>query len=465
MQLLTEELIKDLLARQRQFFSRGATLSYDFRRASLLKLKAAILNHQTELEEALYKDLGKNRQESYTSEIGFVLAEITHTLKHLRRWMRPVRAKSTMSLFLSSSRAEKVPYGSVLIIGPFNYPFQLLVEPLVAAVAAGNCAVLCPSELTPNTSAVIKSLINAAFAPEYILCTDGGIENNSKLIASRFDKIFFTGSINVGKIVMRAAADNLAPVTLELGGKSPVIVTDKANLPVACERIAWGKFMNAGQTCVAPDYVFVKREIMGDFLSTLESTVKRMYGDDIFCNRDYGRIVNARHTERLAAILSKDGKYLAFGGEVKKEERFISPSVLCPPDTESAECMKDEIFGPILPVFAYDNLDEAISYINSKEKPLALYIFSEDKGECGYILKRTSSGGVSINDTVSHIINPNLPFGGIGYSGMGNYHGEYGFMNFTHLRAVLRRSTKFRSSLAHPPFSDKKLKTIKKYVK
>lgn len=465
MEILTEEYIKDLLSWQRQFFSGGDTLLYDFRRTSLLKLRAAILNHQTELEEALFKDLGKSRQESYTSEIGFVLAEITHTLKHLKRWMRPVKAKSTMSLFLSSSRTEKVPYGSVLIIGPFNYPFQLLVEPLVAAVAAGNCAVLCPSELTPNTSEVIKRLINTTFAPEYILCTDGGIENNSKLIASRFDKIFFTGSINVGKIVMRAAADNLVPVTLELGGKSPVIVTGKANLSVACERIAWGKFMNAGQTCVAPDYVFVKRELMGDFLSTLESTIKRMYGDDISENRDYGRIVNARHTDRLATILSKDEKYLTFGGEIRKEEKFIAPSILCPADIESAECMKDEIFGPILPVFAYDKLDDAISYINSKEKPLALYIFSEDKGECEYILKRTCSGGVSINDTVSHIINPNLPFGGIGYSGMGNYHGEYGFMNFTHLRAVLKRSTKFRSALAHPPFSDKKLKTIKKYVK
>ena len=355
--------------------------------------------------------------------------------------------------------------GSVLIIGPFNYPFQLLIEPLVAALAAGNTAVLSPSELTPHTAAVIKELISDTFPPEHVFCSDGGIENNDKLLHSRFDKIFFTGSIPVGKIVMRAAAENLIPVTLELGGKSPVIVTPSSKLNVACERIAWGKFMNAGQTCVAPDYVFVHRSIFDDFLKTFRGTVRRFYGEDIRRNADYGRIVNERHMKRLVGILEKDADAVAFGGEYDLASRFLAPTVLCPKDISHAACMQEEIFGPILPVFPYDDLDEALSFIRSSEKPLALYLFGEDKRELDAILKNTSSGGVSINDTVSHIIHPDLPFGGVGQSGMGNYHGEFGFLCFTHLRSVLTRSTRIRMDLAYPPFSDKKLKTIKKYMK
>ena len=465
MELLTNDFIQALLSRQRQFFSENRTLSLASRKAALYKLKSAVLARQAALERALAEDLGKHRQECYTSEIGFVLAEITHTCKHLKSWMRPIRKRAPMSLFLSSGRIEKQPLGSVLIIGPFNYPFQLLIEPLVAALAAGNTAVLSPSELTPHTAAVIKELIADTFPPEYVFCSDGGIENNDKLLHSRFDKIFFTGSIPVGKIVMRAAAENLIPVTLELGGKSPVIVTPSSKLNVACERIAWGKFMNAGQTCVAPDYVFVHRSIFDDFLKTFRKTVRRFYGEDIRRNADYGRIVNERHMKRLVGILEKDADAVAFGGEYDLASRFLAPTVLCPKDISHAACMQEEIFGPILPVFPYDDLDEALSFIRSSEKPLALYLFGEDKREIDAILKNTSSGGVSINDTVSHIIHPDLPFGGVGQSGMGNYHGEFGFLCFTHLRSVLTRSTRIRMDLAYPPFSDKKLKTIKKYMK
>ncbi len=465
MELLTNDFIQALLSRQRQFFSENRTLSLASRKAALYKLKSAVLARQAELERALAEDLGKHRQECYTSEIGFVLAEITHTCKHLKSWMRPVRKRAPMSLFLSSGRIEKQPLGSVLIIGPFNYPFQLLIEPLVAALAAGNTAVLSPSELTPHTAAVIKELIADTFPPEYVFCSDGGIENNDKLLHSRFDKIFFTGSIPVGKIVMRAAAENLIPVTLELGGKSPVIVTPSSKLNVACERIAWGKFMNAGQTCVAPDYVFVHRSIFDDFLKTFRGTVRRFYGEDTRRNADYGRIVNERHMKRLVGILEKDADAVAFGGEYDLASRFLAPTVLCPKDISHAACMQEEIFGPILPVFPYDDLDEALSFIRSSEKPLALYLFGEDKREIDAILKNTSSGGVSINDTVSHIIHPDLPFGGVGQSGMGNYHGEFGFLCFTHLRSILTRSTRIRMDLAYPPFSDKKLKTIKKYMK
>ncbi len=465
MELLTEERVREILAEQRKFFAGGKTLSLSYRKENLLRLKNAILAHQSQLEEALSKDLGKSRQESYSSEIGFVLSEITHTLNHLAKWMKPDRIKSPMTVFLSKSRVEKQPYGSVLIIGPFNYPFQLLVEPLVAALSAGNCAVLSPSELTPHTAEVIRNLIAGTFPPEYVFCAEGGVENNTVLLHSRFDKIFFTGSTNVGKIVMRAAAENLVPVTLELGGKSPVIIGESAKLDTACERIVWGKFMNAGQTCVAPDYVFVPKKIFKNFVEQLKETIVRFYGEDIRNNPDYGRIVNERHFNRLESMLGEDKPYIVFGGETDRSARFIGPTLVCPSDLSKAACMREEIFGPILPIFAYEKSDDVLAYINGQEKPLALYIFSEDAREISDILKRTSSGGAAINDTVSHIINPNLPFGGVGYSGMGNYHGKYGFLDFTHLRSVLKRSTRFKLRVAFPPFSQKKLNALKKYMK
>lgn len=340
-----------------------------------------------------------------------------------------------------------------------------MIEPLVAAISAGNCAVLSPSELTPNTAEVIQNMIGQTFPSEYVFCAEGGIENNTVLLRSRFDKIFFTGSTNVGKIVMRAAAENLVPVTLELGGKSPGIIGESAKLQIACERIVWGKFMNAGQTCVAPDYIFVSKQIFADFIEKLKETIVRFYGEDIRNNPDYGKIVNARHFKRLTGMLEQDKSFIAFGGESDEEARFIGPTVLCPANTEIAACMKEEIFGPLLPVFPYESMEEVLSFINRNDKPLAMYVFSEDKKEISYILKHTSSGGVSVNDTVSHIINPNLPFGGVGYSGMGNYHGEYGFLNFTHLRSVLKRSTRFQLRVAYPPFTQKKLNALKKYMK
>lgn len=379
--------------------------------------------------------------------------------------MKPDPIKSPMTVFLSKSYVDKQPYGSVLIVGPFNYPFQLLIEPLVAAISAGNCAVLSPFELTPNTAEVIQNMIGQTFPSEYVFCAEGGIENNTVLLRSRFDKIFFTGSTNVGKIVMRAAAENLVPVTLELGGKSPVIIGESAKLQIACERIVWGKFMNAGQTCVAPDYIFVSKQIFADFIEKLKETIVRFYGEDIRNNPDYGKIVNARHFKRLTGMLEQDKSFIAFGGESDEEARFIGPTVLCPANTEIAACMKEEIFGPLLPAFPYESMEEVLSFINRNDKPLAMYVFSEDKKEISYILKHTSSGGVSVNDTVSHIINPNLPFGGVGYSGMGNYHGEYGFLNFTHLRSVLKRSTRFQLRVAYPPFTQKKLNALKKYMK
>lgn len=462
---ITDDIVETLLAGQKKLFASGVTQSCRYRMAQLEKLKQSVLLHEKEISDALAEDLGKSRQESYLTEIGFVLSEITFALRKIKKWMKPVFVRSPLAVFPAKSFIEKQPYGSVLIMGPYNYPFQLLFAPLVAAIAAGNCAVLSPSELTPAVSAVMQKIIHCTFDREYIFCSDGGIENNKALLKGRFDKIFFTGSVNVGKIVMKAAAENLIPVTLELGGKSPVIVDKTAKLDIACERIAWGKFMNAGQTCVAPDYVFVHKSIYPQFIETLTGKIRKFYGEDPKNNPDYGRIVNERHILRLQSALTEDADAIVFGGECDLKSRYIAPSVLCPKDCSSSACMKEEIFGPLLPVFAYGDLRKVLEYINGREKPLALYVFSEDKKIVKEILAKTSSGGVSVNDTISHIINPNLPFGGVGHSGMGSYHGEAGFLAFSHMRSILKRSSRVRITLAYPPFSEKKLKRARKIIK
>lgn len=462
--LFTEIEIKELLQKQKQYFQAGNTFPYEFRAKQLSTLKQAILKYKPQLEKALYEDLGKSNFESYTSEIGFVLSSITHALHDLKKWMKPERKKAPLSLLFTKSKVIKQPYGCVYIIGPYNYPFQLLIEPLIGAIAAGNCAVLSPSELTPNVSAVIMKMIEEAFPAEYVCCVDGGVENNTLLLHSEFDYIFFTGSVGVGKIVMQAAAKNLIPVTLELGGKSPVIIEKSANLKLACERILWGKLMNAGQTCVAPDYVFVPTDMKAEFLKQLTGTLKKFYGQNAQESKDFGRIVNQRHVQRLKRIIDADKQYLFAGGTVNEENRYIEPTILCPENTDAA-CMQEELFGPILPVLEYNDLSQVLSYINAHPKPLALYIFSENKTLIDEIIAKTSSGGVSINDTVSHIINPNLPFGGVGTSGMGNYHGEYSFRTFSHHRSVLQKTTRFSQDLIYPPFSEKKLKKVKMALK
>lgn len=460
----TEQEIKNIIKDQKDFFSQGETLSYRFRIDQLNKLKQSILMYQTELEEALYIDLGKSSHESYTSEIGFILNSISHIIKHLKQWMKPEKKRTPMSLFFSKSKVVKQPFGCVYIIGPYNYPFQLLIEPLVGAIAAGNCAIVSPSELTPHVCEVTKKILIDAFLAKYICCVDGGIENNTLLLNSPVDYIFFTGSTNVGKIVMQAAAKQLIPVTLELGGKSPVIIEKSANLKIASQRIMWGKLMNCGQTCVAPDYVLVPNELKDEFLCHLKATIKEFYGEEIIKNKDYGRIVNDRHMHRLKTIIEKDKKYLFTGGSVDEEQRYIEPTILNLNSFRAAS-MEEEIFGPILPVIGYSDLTQVLSYINSHQKPLALYIFSENKEVIDVILEGTTSGGVSINDTISQIINPNLPFGGIGNSGMGSYHGEYSFKTFSHQRSILQKTTKIKFNLIYPPFSKKKLRKIRFVLK
>lgn len=460
----TKKEIQHIVDEQKKFFLQGETLDYQFRVKQLNRLKQAILNYQTQLEEALYIDLGKNAFESYTSEIGFILYSISHTLKHLKQWMKPEKKKTPISLCFTKSKIIKNPYGCVYIIGPYNYPFQLLIEPLIGAIAAGNCAIVSPSELTPNVSVVIKKIINEAFPAKYICCIDGKVENNTLLLNSAVDYIFFTGSVNVGKIVMQAAAKQLVPVTLELGGKSPVIIEKSANLKLACQRIVWGKLMNAGQTCVAPDYVLIPNDIKDQFLKHIKKVLKEYYGEDIKTNQDYGRIVNDRHIQRLKNIIEKDNDFLYIGGSIDEKQRYVEPTILSLDNFEAA-CMQEEIFGPILPVIGYNDLKDALSYINSQPKPLALYIFSENKKITNRIIESTASGGVSVNDTISHIINPNLPFGGIGTSGIGNYHGEYSFNTFSHQRSILQKTTKLKLKLICPPFDKKKLKKVKMILK
>lgn len=460
----TAQEIQQLLDSQKQYFAQGHTRPYAFRVKQLTILKQTILDYQTELEQALYTDLGKSSFESYTSEIGFILSSISHTIRHLKKWMKPEKQKTPIHMMPSKSKVIRQPYGCVYIIGPYNYPFQLLIEPLIGAIAAGNCVVLSPSELTPNVSAVTIRIIEKAFEQNYITCIDGGIENNTLLLHAGFDNIFFTGSVGVGRIVMQAAAQQLIPITLELGGKSPVIVEKSANLAITCERILWGKLMNSGQTCVAPDYVFVPKELRTEFLQHLKRVLKEFYGEDAKTSKDFGRIVNQRHIHRLKTIIEKDRADVFLGGTVDESQRYIEPTILCPKNMEAA-CMQEELFGPILPVIEYTSLEQAISYINSNPKPLALYIFSENKEKIEQIINQTCSGGVSVNDTISHIINPNLPFGGVGTSGMGNYHGIYSFYAFSYTRSILQKTTKLELGLVYPPFSSRKLKKVKMVLK
>lgn len=462
--LLTKEDVEQLLGAQKEFFQKGMTRPHAYRVQQLDRLYQAILKHQEEIEKALFTDLGKSSFESHVSEIGFTLASISRTKRQLGRWMKPDKVSTPITLFPSTSRVERVPYGSVFIVGPYNYPFQLLMEPLVGAISAGNCAVLSPSELTPNVAETVKKLINETFAPNYICCVDGGIENNDLLLHSRFDYIFFTGSVKVGKLVMKAASENLIPVTLELGGKSPLIVDHTTRLRTACERILWGKLMNAGQTCIAPDYALVDHRILEAFVEEMIRTIQRFYGADIRKNPDYGRIVNQRHLERLKRILEQDREWIRFGGEIIESEKYIQPTILCPANFDAA-CMQEELFGPILPVFPYGKIEEAIDIINQRETPLALYVFSEDRRLIDHVLQNTASGGVCINDVISHIANHNLPFGGKGHSGMGAYHGKESFLTFSHQRSILKKTTRINLPLAFPPYTEKKLNLVRKLLK
>ena len=421
--------------------------------------------NETVLEEALKKDLGKSAFESYATEIGFVLADIRYTIQNLQKWSAPKRVRTPLYLFPGKSKIQKEPYGSVLILGPYNYPVQLLAEPLVGAIAAGNCAVLKPSELTPHVSEAMYQIVHSTFKEEYIACVEGGVEVNQELLSQKFDYIFFTGSERVGRIVMKAAAENLTPVTLELGGKSPVIIEKTANIKEVARRIAWGKLMNAGQTCVAPDYVLVDESRKQQFLTEMKTAFSHLYGKEIKKNPDFGRIVNERHMERLQKILEQDAKYLFCGGRADTLQRYIEPAILDLGKDQNAASMQEELFGPILPVLSYHKLEDAVRFVNKRAKPLALYLFTKKRSAEKFVLERVSSGGVCVNDTISHLINPDLPFGGVGASGMGQYHGKYTFDTFTHEKSVFYKPADWNLPVCYPPFTKGKMNLVKFFLK
>jgi acyl-CoA reductase-like NAD-dependent aldehyde dehydrogenase len=424
----------------------------------LERLRDLIQDHEPALLATLRADLGKPVFESKFTETVFTMADIDHTLANLDLWMRPERVPTPLAAQPSSSKILREPLGVVCVISPWNYPVQLLLLPAVAAIAAGNAVILKPSELVPHTAAALAALIDELDDPAVGL-VQGGVSETGALLEQRFDHIIYTGNSRVARIVMRAAAEHLTPVTLELGGKSPVVVTRNADIGVAARRIAWGKFLNAGQTCIAPDYVLVEREVHDKLVAGLRENIKAFYGSDPEASPDFARIVNDPHFHRLEKLLGS-GKVVV-GGEVDADSRYIAPTVLTEVTLDD-EVMAEEIFGPILPVIAVDDLDEAIAIINRGDKPLALYCFSEDNDESRRVLDSTSSGGACVNGVVLHVGNVHLPFGGVGESGMGAYHGKAGFDQFSHKRSVMRRSTKVDPPILYPPYDQKTTHTVEK---
>lgn len=438
---------KGILDKQKEYFYSGTTFSYDFRVEALIKLKNSIKKNENEIILALKEDLAKSDFEAYTNEIGVLYHEINHTLKNLKNWMKDKKVILELFLQPGKGKIQYEPFGNTLIIAPWNYPFQLLMSPLIAAISTGNTAILKPSEVASATEKVIEKIIEESFNEEFIKVVKGGVDVTTELLKLPFDKIFFTGSVPVGKIVMEAASKNLTPVTLELGGKSPAIVYKDANIRLAANKIAWGKYNNAGQTCVAPDYVLVHKSIEHEFLNELKNTIKEFYGNDIKSNKNYGRIINERHVDRLKVLIDVNRVFL--GGEVDREQRYIEPTVMNGVTLED-KIMEDEIFGPILPVLVYDELSEAVDIVRHFAKPLALYLFTKDKAVEDLILKSISFGGGGINTTILHVASAQLPFGGVGPSGMGSYHGKAGFLEFSHKKSIIKQPSGIDFGVTYP---------------
>lgn len=444
-----------LADRLRAVHRRGVTRPLAWRTRQLRQLLALTQDNEPEILQALAADLGKPRFEAWAAELAPLVSELRHALKHLKSWMQPRRVRSPMLVQPSKATIRAEPLGVVLIIAPWNYPVQLALAPLVGALAGGNCVVLKPSEVAPATSALLAKLCPRYLDPECIQVVEGGVPETTELLAQHWDHIFYTGNGTVGRIVLEAAARHLTPVTLELGGKSPVFVDAEVDLAVAARRIAWGKFWNAGQTCVAPDYVLVHAAQEQAFLDRMRAALREFYGDDPKASPDYARIINERHHGRLRRLL--DSGELVVGGQSDAAARYIAPTILRKVAPDSP-VMADEIFGPILPVIAVPDLDAAIAFVNARPKPLALYVFSKNDATVEKILTDTSSGGACVNDAVVHLAVPELPFGGVGHSGMGAYHGRTGFDTFTHRKSVLDRATYVDPALRYPPYSGTKLK-------
>ncbi len=452
--------IKDTIERQREYFKSGTTLPVEGRLEYLKKLRNAIKASESDILAALKADLNKSETEGYMAEIGMVLDDLGFIIRRLKNWSKPKTVKTPLAQFSAKSFVYPEPYGVALIMSPWNYPFQLSIEPLVGAIAAGNCVCLKPSNYAANTSRVIKELLEKVFPPEYVSIVEGGREENTELLKQKFDYIFFTGSVPVGKLVMEAASKHLTPVSLELGGKSPAIVEKTANIPLAAKRLAWGKYLNAGQTCVAPDYLYIDEAVRDEFISEFKKAV-----DGFFPKGDYSQmpvIINDKHYKRLMGLI--DEEKLCFGGNGQKERRFIEPTMLKDVSWDDA-VMGEEIFGPILPVLTYRNLDEALEKITEQPKPLALYLFTTDKKIEKKVLSKVSFGGGCINDTIIHLATPHMGFGGVGESGMGAYHGRLSFDTFTHYKSIVKKRNFIDLPMRYPPYSEKNTKIIRMFMK
>ena len=458
MEETSKEIIEKMLQSQRAFFRTNTTKNIAFRIQSLKKLKQAILQYEKEIAIALWKDLHKSYEEAYLTEIGLVLHEINYHIKHLKKWAKPKNIQTPVHLLPSSSKIIFEPLGTSLIIAPWNYPFQLLINSLVGAISAGNCAILKPSPNTKKTAKIMEKMIHETFDENYIGVVQGGKITNQLLLEQQFDSIFFTGSPRVGKVVMQAASKYLTPVVLELGGKSPCIVDEDANINIAAKRIAWGKTINAGQTCIAPDYILVHTSVKEALIQQISQSIDEMFGNSIEESKYYPRIVNPEAFTRLSKLM-KNG-IMRYGGKTNAETLFIAPTIIDEISSTDA-IMQEEIFGPLLPILTYNTIDEAIEFVNSNEKPLAFYYFGKNK-KAKDILYQTTSGGACINDTLMHITNNKLPFGGVGNSGMGKYHGKNSFLAFSNQRAVVNSPTWIDIPLKYVPF--KYFKITKKLI-
>ena len=451
--------IPGIVERLRQTFDSGRTRPLDWRRGQLQAVHDMVAAEGEVLVEALQADLRKPTLEAWAADIGSIKMEAKSTIKQLKKWTRP--EKIGLLPIPGRMRVIREPLGVALIISPWNYPVQLLLSPLLGAIAAGNCVMLKPSEITPHTSAALAAMVPKYLDTDAIALVEGSVEETTALLEERWDHIFYTGNGTVGRIVMQAAAKHLTPVTLELGGKSPCIVDKNVDVKITAHRIAWGKFMNAGQTCIAPDYVLVHRDREEELIEELKNCVTEFYGDDPKASPDFARIVNERHHRRISRLI-KDGTP-AFGGENDEADCYVAPTVLRGVTADSA-AMNEEIFGPVLPVLPIDDIDEAIAMVNRGDKPLALYLFTRDSKVEEDVLSRTSSGGVCVNGTILHIGVPALPFGGVGESGMGAYHGKHTFETFSHRKSVLTRDMRFDPKMMYPPYSDFKTRMLKRFL-
>ena len=459
---MTEQEIKDILQQQNHFFSSGKTIQAEFRLKQLESLKEAMIRHEADLAAALKEDLGKSRMESYMCEIGLTLSELTWMQKYLRSLMRSKRVSTPVAQFAAKSFRSPSPYGTVLIMSPWNYPVLLTLDPLIDAIAAGNTAVVKPSAYAPCTFNVMKTMIEECFPAHYVAVVDGGRAENQALLQQRFDMIFFTGGKTVGREVLRHAAEYLTPVTLELGGKSPCIVDSTAKIRLAAKRIVFGKYLNCGQTCVAPDYILCDKRIRDELITAILAEIEKQFGKEPLKNPNYGKIINEKHFERILGLIN--GEKLVYGGQSEPESLRIAPTVLNNITWDDA-VMGEEIFGPLLPILTFDTLDEALDTVESHPHPLALYFFSEDKAAQKKVLDTCRFGGGCINDTIIHLATSDMPFGGVGESGMGSYHGRVGFETFSHYRSIVDKKTWMDLPIRYQKYTGLKEKMMRMFLK